>query len=129
MYVFRPLSQTAWFVALSDLHAALTSRDTQAVQNAYTSLYAALTETNASDLMSAAARDLCCLDSSLATAVMASKDTTSRDLPAGLLEGARHDLDALLALLKRNWREEVCELVEKRVPPLAELAAASRITS
>ena len=117
MYVFHALSKTLWFIALENLQNALATRDSVAALAAYTSLFTALSESRSADLEGAATRDLLYLDSSLARAALSSKE-----IPTGLLEGARCDLERLLTLLKRDWREEVCELIGERVPLLSELA-------
>ncbi len=119
MYVFLPLSKTAWFVALENLHHVLAAKEVASVRRAYTALYTALSEAAAPDLASAAARDLLYLDSSLAHAAM--RAASSQGVPVGLLAGARADLEDLLDLLKRDWQRE-CEQMGESVPPLAELA-------
>ena len=120
MYVFLALSKTPWFAALENLHNVLAARDVASVRRAYTALYASLSESATPDLASAAARDFLYLDSSLARAAMCS-ETSSREVPAGLLAGARADLGRLLSLLRRDWQRE-CEQMGESVPPLAELA-------
>ena len=117
MYVFHALSKTLWFIALENLQNALATRDSVAALTAYTSLFTTLSESRSPNLESAATRDLLYLDSSLAHAAL-----YSEEIPAGLLEGARCDLERLLTLLKRDWRKEVCELVGEKVPLLSELA-------
>ena len=102
MYVFHALSKTLWFIALENLQNALVTRDSVAARAAYTSLFAALSESGSADLEHVVVRDLLYLDSSLAHAAL-----YSREIPAGLLEGARCDLERLLILLKRDWRKEV----------------------
>ncbi len=125
MYVFRDLAQTSWFIALQRLQSALETKDTEAVKGAYASLYAALTDANAPDLTSAAVQDLLYLDSSLARTVMSLGVASSEvieEISVGLLHGSYHDLRTLLALLKRDWYQEVCERVGESLPPLVELA-------
>ena len=117
MYVFLSLSKTSWFTALEALREALVARDVEKVQVAYAQLYTALAESNAPDLVSVAGRDLFYRNSSLAHAAM-----SYGEIPAGLLGGARCDLEELLALLQRDWHKEVSDALGKRVPPLAELA-------
>ena len=116
MYVFRELAGAPWFTALLRLQRALEVRDAETVRSAYVSLYAALAEAGSPDLVHAAAYDLCYLDSSLARVAMSS------EVPNGLLEGARHDLERVLALLKRDWAQEAGAQLDERVPPLAALA-------
>ena len=119
MYVFLPLSKTAWFVALESLHHVLAAKEVASVRRAYAALYTALSEASLPDLASAAARDLLYLDSSLAHAAM--RAASSQEVPSGLLAGARADLGDLLNLLKRDWQRE-CERMGESVPPLAKLA-------
>ena len=95
MYVFHDLSRTLWFIALENLQNALATRGSVAALATYTSLFTALSESGSADLEHAIVRDLLYSDSSLVNAAL-----SSNEIPAGLLEGARCDLDELLTLVK-----------------------------
>ncbi len=115
MYIFRALQDEPWFGPLGALAEAQLSRETVAVAAAYRDLYAALAEAGHTDLFGAAATALLYTASPLAT--QAARPA------AGLLDGARHDLTGLLALIRRDWRTEAADILKGEVPPLTSLAA------
>lgn len=117
MYIFRALQNEPWFGPLVALSEAQLSRETAAVATAYQSLYAALAAAGHADLFGAAATALLYTDSPLAA--------QAAWPAAGLLEGARHDLAELLALVRRDWQTEVSGILKDKdeVPPLTALAA------
>ena len=121
-YVFRALPNEPWVVALRSLNAACLKRDAVAVSSAYTDLFAALAEAGHSDLFAAAATSLRFTTSPLAALGVATP-------PEGLLTGARHDLNALLTLLRRDWQAEAADILETELPPLTELAERDVTTS
>ena len=114
-YVFRALQSEPWASALRSLNAACLKRDAVGVSSAYTDLFAALAEAGHSDLFAAAATSLRFTASPLADLDVATP-------PEGLLTGARHDLNALLTLLRRDWQAEAADVLETEVPPLTDLA-------
>ena len=112
-YVFRAALREPWALALAQLADACVDRNAAEVGTAYADLYAALTEAGHTGLFEAAAAALLYSESPLAAA---------RDEPAaGLLAGARHDLEALTELLRHDWQTEVADIVG-RAPPLEPLA-------
>ena len=121
-YVFRALPNEPWAAALRSLNAACPKRDAVAVSSAYTELFAALAEAGHSDLFAAAATSLRFTTSPLADLGVATP-------PKGLLMGARHDLNALLTLLRRDWQAEAADVLETELPPLTGLAEGDAATS
>lgn len=117
LFVFRALAQTRWLQALWRLEEALSVRDSLKVSCAYAELYGALVEVSAPDVVSGAAHDLLYLESGLADAA-----TRAAEIPEGLREGARFDLEAVLSLIRRDWPCEVDRLQGPQLPPLERLA-------
>ena len=120
MYVFRALQQEPWAQALQKLAEVSLGRNAAEVEDGYAELYGALSEAGHADLYEAAATGLLYGESSLARAV-----SSSAAPPEGLLAGARHDFTALLPLLRRDWPEEVAEIVGAAVPPLEHLSRST----
>ena len=121
-YIFRALQDEAWAAALRSLNAACLKRDAVAVSSAYPELFAALAEGKYSDLFAAAATSLRFTASPLADFGVAMP-------PEGLLIGARHDLNALLTLLRRDWQAEAAEILGTELPPLIGLAERDAATT
>lgn len=119
-YIFRAAYGEPWAQALLRLAAACLTRDAAEVGAVYADLYAALTDGEHAGLTEAAAAGLLFAPSPLAAAPLRSEAP-----PKGLLAGARHDLRALLELLRHDWRAEVAEIVSQEVPPLEDLGAAA----
>jgi len=113
-YIFRAARLEPWAQALEQLAGACLGRDAGVVGAHYADLYAALAEAGHADLFEAAAATLLYAESPLAA--------TPNEPHAGLLAGARHDLGALTALLRRDWHAEVADIVGEEVPPLVRLA-------
>ena len=113
--VFRALKDEAWVATLTDLSAACLKREAGAVSSAYPKLFAALAEAGYADLFAAGADALRFTVSPLAGAA-------SSTPPEGLLTGARHDLNALLTLLRRDWQAEAAAILGAELPPLTGLA-------
>ncbi len=109
-YVFRALEREPWAQALRALADVCLGRDTAKVAAAYADLYAALAENEHAGLYEGAAAALLYAPSPLAEAAASP--------PGGLLAGARHDLAALLGVLRRDWRAEAAEITGHEVPPL-----------
>ncbi len=121
-YVFRALQDETWVAALTDLSAACLKREAVRVSSAYAELFAALAEAGYADLFAAAATSLRLTASPLAAFGVAPP-------PEGLLTGARHDLNALLTLLRRDWQAEAADVSETELPPLTGLAEEDAATS
>lgn len=109
-YVFRALEREPWAQALRTLADVCLGRDTAKVAAAYADLYAALAENEHAGLYEGAAAALLYTPSPLAGAAASP--------PEGLLAGARHDLVALLEVLRRDWRAEAAEITGHEVPPM-----------
>ena len=121
LYVFRALQSETWVAALRSMSAACLKREAVAVSSAYAELFAALAEAGHADLFAAGADGL-----RFTASPLVGRSSTS---PAGLLAGARHDLNALLTLLRRGWQAEAADILGAELPPLTRLAEGDAATS
>ena len=115
-FVFRELAATPVMTALAQLEQCVLERDAPAARSAYQALFTALAEGGFYDLAAAVLGGLLQHESSLSR-----QARHTQTIPAGLRQGAEADLGRLLAWLGRDWRREVEELVEERLPALSEL--------
>lgn len=105
---------------LEALKDALNQRNADVALTSYRRLFLELSKARVSDLPTAIASLLLEKDSSLSHYVI------QDEVPQGLLQAARHDLEVVFTLLKHDWQAETQRLTGKSLPPLNQLANADK---
>ncbi len=113
LFVFHALYQP-WIHTLESLQHALNQRHAEQALIQYKQLFLELSKRQLADLPTAVAKVLLDEDSSVANA--------TPDIPQGLLQAARHDLETIAGLLKHDWHQEIIKMTGKALPPLSQLA-------
>jgi hypothetical protein len=109
-----------WMQTLEALKDALNQRNADVALTSYRRLFLELSKARVSDLPTAIASLLLEKDSSLSHYVI------QDEVPQGLLQAARHDLEVVFTLLKHDWQAETQRLTGKSLPPLNQLANADK---
>ena len=117
LFVFTQLEGSSWGRALESLRSTLAEKEREAVLEAYTTLFRALSERGVPDLKTAVAEDLLWGESALSRAALGG------EIPKGLKVAAQQDLDAVLTQGTRDWQAEASRVVGRPLPALSHLAA------
>ncbi|UCH27829.1 MAG: ATP-binding protein [Trueperaceae bacterium] len=116
-FVLHPACSADWWQPLRALDAALVARDAEGCVDAYSVLLSALVARPTADLYSAVAEDLLWGETAVSGTVL-----KHGSLPEGLRAAALHDIGRTQAVLRRDWQDEVGQVVGTSVPPLERLA-------
>ncbi len=116
LFVFRELNNSPWFKALVKLKSYKDSKK-KAIK-AYAELFAALSETNTPDLVTALARELFWIDSSLARNSM-----FKRSISDNLKQAILYDLKRLCQLVNYPWHKKLEKSFSQNLPVLEGLSS------
>ncbi len=111
LFVFRELNYSPWFRALIKLKNHKGSKK-KAVK-AYAELFGTLSEANASDLVTALARELLWIDSSLAK-----NSILKRSISDNLKQATLYDLKELCKLINYPWHKKLAKHFSQKSPVL-----------
>ncbi len=116
LYVYREIASKKYYKFLKRLKQAIEDKKPKQILESYAKLLNCLLKNKAEDLPTMLARDLLFQDSVLATAVLAD------NLALGLELAAKQDLTCLAEISQLDWKEKAQELVDKKLPEIADLA-------
>ena len=111
LFVFRELNNSPWFKALIKLKSCKGSRK-KAIK-VYAELFAALSEINAPDLVTALAREFFWIDSSLGKNSM-----LKRSISDSLKQAILYDLKELCQLVNYPWHKKLEKSCSQKLPTL-----------